>query len=130
MIRKIALVLAATAAATMPSAVTSPAAAFIGFGISVGTPYYWSGLGYPLTWSGYHAARYYRPYYNSYFSPYAYTRAYSYAPAYTYGAPVLFPNYGLGGTVAWCRNRYRTYNVATGMYFGYDGRYHYCVVPY
>jgi len=32
--------------------------------------------------------------------------------------------------VNWCRNRYRSYNPRTDLWFGYDGRYHRCISPY
>ena len=51
---------------------------------------------------------------------YDYSPGYAYAPGYTYDyvAP--------GGDVGWCEAHYRSYNPATGMYLGYDGRYHPC----
>jgi hypothetical protein len=47
------------------------------------------------------------------------------APYYGYGyAPA--PRYGYSSHDAYCHSRFRTYNSATGLYFGYDGRYHRC----
>ncbi len=34
------------------------------------------------------------------------------------------------GHAAWCLRRYRSYNPATNIWFGYDGRYHACISPY
>ena len=32
--------------------------------------------------------------------------------------------------IQWCLNRYRTYNPATNLYLGFDGRYHVCRSPF
>lgn len=41
------------------------------------------------------------------------------------------PGVGIGGNhVAWCQNRYRSYNPSTDQFLGYDGRYRYCNSPY
>lgn len=50
---------------------------------------------------------------------YDYYPGYVYAPAYTY-------DYIAPGGNAWCEAHFRSYNPASGMYLGYDGRYHPC----
>ena len=47
-------------------------------------------------------------------------------------APAVFPrayarSVGSDAQVAWCFNRYRSYDPATNTYLGYDGARHYCV---
>ncbi len=105
---KRAFIAAATALAlsvgTMASTVT-PASAYVGFGLYFGGPYY----GGP--YYGYYHPYYYAPYY---YRPYYY--GYSYYPHYRY----------YGDDVASCAARFRTYNPATHLYFGYDGRWHHC----
>ncbi len=32
--------------------------------------------------------------------------------------------------IQWCQDHYRSYNVNTDEFFGYDGHYHRCVSPY
>jgi hypothetical protein len=55
---------------------------------------------------------------------------YDYSPGYAYG-----PNYGYaaaptvvmnGDSVAYCQQRFRSYNPSTGMYLGFDGQFHPC----
>ena len=46
---------------------------------------------------------------------------YDYGPPVVYGAPAP-----LGGDVAYCMQRYRSYNPNSGTYLGYDGRRHPC----
>jgi BA14K-like protein len=41
-------------------------------------------------------------------------------PAYTYGYRVA------EDAVAYCKQRFRSYNAATGTYLGYDGQRHSC----
>lgn len=58
-------------------------------------------------------------YYSGYYDYYP-----GYGPSYAYTAPtVVVQN---GGSVAYCQQRFRSYNPSTGMYLGYDGRYHPC----
>lgn len=40
------------------------------------------------------------------------------------------PRYRGNAHVAWCSQRYRSYNPATDRYLGYDGIYHRCNSPY
>lgn len=50
-----------------------------------------------------------------------------------YGTPWWFystPRRYYSRHVEWCLGRYRSYNPATDMYLGYDGRYHRCRSPY
>lgn len=53
---------------------------------------------------------------------YAYGPGYSYAPGYAYG-----PGYAAGGdAVAYCSQRFRSYDPRSGTYLGYDGLRHPC----
>jgi hypothetical protein len=74
-----------------------------------------------------------------YYDDYAYDQDYAYAPGYTYApgysyapgyarAPgyVAAPTYGSGDDVAYCQQRFRSYDMASGTYMGYDGRRHSC----
>jgi hypothetical protein len=51
------------------------------------------------------------------------TTAYAYYPTTSYA-------YAPNSHVAWCQSHYRSYNVATDSYLGYDGFYHRCAAPY
>ena len=44
--------------------------------------------------------------------------------------PPLLPQARGNAHVNWCLNRYRSYNPATDMYFGFDGMHHRCRSPY
>ena len=48
---------------------------------------------------------------------------YYYGPGY-YGGPAY--DYAPGGDVAYCSQRFKSYNPSTGLYLGYDGHYHPC----
>jgi hypothetical protein len=70
-----------------------------------------------------------------YYDDYAYAPGYTYAPAPSYGYVqpgygYVQPGYGYvqrgGGDVAYCEQRFRSYNRATGTYTGYDGQQHPC----
>lgn len=50
------------------------------------------------------------------------TTAYAYAPGYAV--------YPANNHVAWCQSHYRTYNLATDTFIGYDGLPHRCAAPY
>jgi len=54
---------------------------------------------------------------------YDYYPGYTYAPAPTYGSTVVAQN---GDSVAYCQQRFRSYNPSTGMYLGFDGQHHPC----
>jgi len=70
-------------------------------------PYYYNPYPY------YYRPYYYRPYY---YQPYYY-QSYSYAPVRS-------------RHVRYCLNRYRTYNMRTNTFRGYDGYLHRCRSPY
>jgi len=78
-------------------------------------------------------------------APYAYDYGYDYAPAYDYsydyapGYPTYAPGYAYepgyaysapgsapGQDTAYCMQRYRSYDPASGTYLGYDGIRHPC----
>jgi hypothetical protein len=64
-----------------------------------------------------------RPYYYGYpyYGPYYAPGPYYYGPGPYYYAPGY-----AGDPVAYCMQRFRSYNPATGTYMGYDGRPHPC----
>jgi len=62
-----------------------------------------------------------RPY--GYYDHYGY-RAYGYAPGYDQGYVAVSP-YG-GRDVAYCVQRFKSYDVASGSYLGFDGLRHPC----
>jgi hypothetical protein len=46
-------------------------------------------------------------------------------------APRPYPyTYSASAHVQWCSSHYRSYNVNTDLFFGYDGNWHRCVSPY
>lgn len=52
-----------------------------------------------------------------------------YGPGYYYGpGPYYYDDYAYspGGSVAYCEQRYRSYDPASGTYLGYDGVRHPC----
>jgi hypothetical protein len=60
-----------------------------------------------------------------YYGP-GYAYDYDYGPDYAYApGPVVIERSG-GGAEAYCEQRFRSYNPATGMYLGYDGEHHPC----
>ena len=69
-----------------------------------------------------------RPYYYYGYDPYYYPGPYYAAPpGPVYGAPG--PAYGppvAGDPVAYCKQRYKSYDPATGTYLGFDGLRHPC----
>ena len=87
----------------------------------------------PWAWGGY-------PYGYSYgsYPGYAYAPGYDYGystPAWAFGQstngyaePEWNGGYGYAAPrdQGWCESRYRSYNPATGLYLGYDGRRHPC----
>lgn len=86
----------------VPGVAAGVAAGVIGSALAAQTSPYWG--------SGYY----------DYYPGYAYAPGYTYAPGYVY-------NYvAAGGDTSWCQAHFRSYNPATGMYLGYDGRYHPC----
>ena len=65
-----------------------------------------------------------------------YYRGYWYAVPWWLGAAAVTapyyapPRYGRDAHVEWCLNRYRSYNVRTDTFRGYDGYDHPCISPY
>lgn len=59
-------------------------------------------------------------------SPYWYD-SYAYGGGY-YGEPIYeaAPVYGGGSDIAYCQQRFKSYDVRTGTYLGYDGQRHPC----
>lgn len=59
---------------------------------------------------------------------------YYYGPGYYYGGPAYYPApapvvvdpYGGGDAVAYCMQRFKSYDPASGTYLGYDGYRHPC----
>ena len=71
------------------------------------------------------------PGYSGYSPGYAYGNSgyYDYSPGYAYGPSygyVAAPAMVAGDSVAYCQQRFRSYNLSTGMYLGFDGQYHPC----
>ena len=74
------------------------------------------------------------PYYG-----YGYGDGYGYGSSWIgFGVPFFgfgyddygYDNYGGGGHVRWCLNRYRSYDPRSDTYLGYDGHRHFCRSPY
>jgi hypothetical protein len=87
------------------------AGAIIGGGVAASQPWY----GYDYDYSpGYNSYGYDPGYYS-----YGYDPGYGYAPG-GYVAPAP------GGDVAYCEQRFRSYDPASGTYLGYDGLRHPC----
>ncbi len=66
-----------------------------------------------------------RPGYDYYFGGWWYAE-----PWWQTTPPPLLPEANGSAHVNWCLNRYRSYNPATDMFLGFDGRYHRCRSPY
>ena len=65
---------------------------------------------------------------NGYYGPgygYGYAPGYAYQPDY-YAQEDVEPGYAGGDAVAYCSQRYRSYNPNTGTYRGYDGNNYAC----
>jgi hypothetical protein len=56
---------------------------------------------------------------------YAYAPGYAYGPGYDQGYVAVSP-YAGGSDVAYCEQRFRSYDPASGTYLGLDGRRHSC----
>lgn len=65
------------------------------------------------------------PYYYGYPYPY-YGYPYYPAPAYYYGPPAVYGAPPAGDAVAYCAQRFRSYDPRTGTYLGNDGARHPC----
>jgi hypothetical protein len=63
-----------------------------------------------------------RPYY---YDPYYYGPAY-YGPPVVYGAPPAYGPPPEGDAVAYCMQRYKSYDPGSGTFLGYDGLRHPC----
>jgi hypothetical protein len=62
---------------------------------------------------------------------YGYAPGYGYAPSYAYGpsygyAPGYDQGYAGGNEVAYCQQRFRSYDPGSGTYVGFDGARHPC----
>lgn len=89
----------------------------------------------PYGYGGYGGYGGYDPGYGYAYAPgYSYGSGYGYAPAYDsgyaaapygggYGAYAASPS---GDDVAYCQQRFRSYDASTGTYLGYDGLRHSC----
>jgi BA14K-like protein len=51
---------------------------------------------------------------------------YAYAPGYRSGPSYTYESSGGGDDVAYCKQRFRSYDPASGTYMGYDGQRHPC----
>jgi len=74
---------------------------------------------------GYRGGYGYGPSYG-YSQGYAYSPTYAYAPDYDEGYVAVSPSYGGGNEVAYCQQRFRSYDPASGTYLGFDGLRHSC----
>lgn len=126
----------ASVAIAVPPAAAAPHGHFYGhrghaaYGRSVGHRYYGRYRSYGRYRYG---RRYYYGgpgYYGGYYGPYGY----GYEPGAAVAAGIIGLAAGAiaagavhgGGGVAYCERRFRSYNPRTGLYRGYDGRYHRC----
>jgi hypothetical protein len=62
---------------------------------------------------------------NGYYGYSGYDAGYAYAPGYDQGYVAVSP-YAGGGEVAYCQQRFRSYDPASGTYLGFDGLRHPC----
>jgi hypothetical protein len=92
----------------------------------------WRGRGWGWGGRAGYYEPYYRPYYTPYYQPYYYPRYYYYypAPAYYYPrayyyAPVYTAQIARDA-VAYCIQRFQSYDLGSGTYLGYDGYRHPC----
>jgi hypothetical protein len=78
-----------------------------------------------------HGKRYHRRFgnYRHYHDGWWYSRPFWRIPGFGLGI-TIDPGNRSNAHVAWCEDRYRSYNPRTDMYLGYDGDYHYCNSPY
>jgi hypothetical protein len=81
---------------------------FVGAGIAGATQPYGYGSGY------------------AYGPTYGYSPGYAYAPDYDEGYVAASPSYAGGSEVAYCQQRFRSYDPASGSYLGFDGLRHSC----
>ena len=76
-------------------------------------------------WYGRPRYRYRRPGFGYYYGGYYYGR-----PWWRTRRPAPRPRVHHRRHVRWCLNHYRSYNPATNLFLGYDGRYHRCRSPF
>jgi BA14K-like protein len=111
------------------------AGAVISGAIAASRPWYYDDYAYSYGASPYGAYAYSSPYgtgpsgYNSYnynYAPgYSSGSSYAYVPDYNYSYSPGY-SYAAGDSVAYCKQRFRSYDPASGTYLGYDGRRHPC----
>lgn len=106
----------------------------------------WHGPGRPGNWHGnnwynghYHGPRYhyrypgYNYYHGGFWYPFPWWTIGGYGLGYGYGwydNGYYRPRSRVSSHVAWCLNRYRSYDPRSNTYMGYDGRRHICRGPY
>jgi BA14K-like protein len=98
------------------------AGAIVGGAIAAAQPWNW-GYGYYPSYDAY-----------AYYPGYGYGYGYDYAPGYAYSpgytgyaySPGYTTGYSGGSDDAYCSQRFRSYDPASGTYMGYDGRRHSC----
>ncbi len=125
-----ALVAAGTTLATMgPAAAITPSLAGLASQSQTGTTGNVVKAGVVIRvnpwWHGRRRYRARRPGFGYYYGGYWYARPYWRVPA-----PVPRPRAYGGRHVRWCLNHYRTYNPATNLFVGHDGRHHPCRSPF
>ena len=76
--------------------------------------------GYGNSYGDYAYSPGYRYSYGNSYGDYAYSPGYRSGPSYTYESS------GGGDDVAYCKQRFRSYDPASGTYMGYDGQRHPC----
>jgi hypothetical protein len=106
------------------------AGAIIGGAIAAAQPWNWGYYNSYAYAPGYAYGYEYAPGYAD--GPgYTYAPGYAYSPGYAYGqdyayAPGYAAGYGGGNDAAYCAQRFRSYDRASGTYMGFDGRRHPC----
>jgi hypothetical protein len=109
------------------------AGAIVGGAIAAAQPWNYGYYGGPYDAYAYDPGYGYAPGYSydlgySYGGPvnsYGPGAAYAYAPGPSYSA-APGPSYSVGGDESYCRQRFRSYDPASGTYLGYDGLRHSC----
>jgi BA14K-like protein len=122
------------------------AGAIVGGAVAATQPWNYGYYGGPYDAYAYDPGYGYAPGYR-YAPGYTYDPGYSYGPAYSYGPGAAYayapgpsysaapgpsysaapgPSYSAGGDESYCRQRFRSYDAASGTYLGYDGLRHSC----
>src|SRR5262249_30850198 len=114
------------------------AGAIVGSAIAATQPWNYGYYGGPYDAYAYDPGYGYAPGY-SYDPRYGYAPRYSYDPGYSYRPRAPYapspgpsysaapgPSYSAGGDESYCRQRFRSYDPASGTYLGYDGLRHPC----